>query len=352
MNDTISQPKWMKWGRIVVLVLLGLAAFAYFVFHFSPWPSVLLLRFTPGGDGLEEARLIEEYVPDNIASVLDEPYGSDSPDERLDVFYPAGTAEPLPTIVWVHGGAFITGTKNAVRNYLMILASHGYTVVNVEYSPAPEQHYPTQVNQVGLALEYLNEHADRLHIDPGQYVLAGDSSGAQMVAQMALAITNPDYAQTTGLTTTITPDELKGIIVTGGPYDVRLLDFDSATFSNFLDTVLWAYLGARDFQRDPRFEELALPAYVTSDYPPSFITTGPYDPLLSHSEALADALTEKGVSVETLFFPAESTDQAVGHEYQFALDTPEAQAAMKGIIAFVREHTDTPTPMQGVSDAR
>jgi acetyl esterase/lipase len=91
-------------------------------------------------------------VPSNIVSVLDEVYGPNSADERLDVFCPQGTSERLPTIVWVHGGAFISGTKNAVRNYLKILASHGYTVVNVEYSPAPEQQCPTPVKPLAKRL--------------------------------------------------------------------------------------------------------------------------------------------------------------------------------------------------------
>ena len=328
-----------------------MAVAIYLAFQFSPWPSVLLIRFTPGGDGLEEARLIEKYVPSNIVSVLDEVYGPNSADERLDVFCPQGTSERLPTIVWVHGGAFISGTKNAVRNYLKILASHGYTVVNVEYSPAPEQQCPTPVKQLALALEYLNKNADRLHVDPQQYVLAGDSAGAQVVAQAALAITNPDYASSTGLPTPIKLGDLKGILVTGGPYDVRLVDFTDPSFSRFLNTVLWAYIGIRDFQLDPRFKQMAIPAFVTSDYPPSFITTGPYDPLLRHSEALAKALTEKGVKVDGLFFPKESTDQSVGHEYQFALDGKEARTAMKRMIAFMRRYTHTPESKRGVSDA-
>lgn len=334
---------------LVVVVLIVLAGIVYIAFQVSPWPSVLLIRGT-GADGLDAARKLEVYVPEGIASVLNEPYIENNPDTRLDVFYPADVTEHLPTIVWVHGGAFIAGTKDALPEYLSILASHGYTVVNIEYTKAPEQIYPTPLVQLNQALEYLTANADRLHVDPQQFVLAGDSAGAHIAAQTALAISNPEYAQAAELPTAVEAGSLRGTILASGPYDISLVDLDNPQFSQFLTTVLWAYTGDRNFLNNERVAYLSIPNYVTSDYPPTFITTGPYDPLLSHSVALAEALEAQGVEVDTLFFPAESTDPSIGHEYQLDLDTPEAREAMKHMIALMRNHTITPASREGVSD--
>lgn len=74
-------------------------------------------------------------------------------------------------------GAFVAGTKDAMPDYLSVLASHGYTVASIEYTKAPEATYPTPVRQVSDAISFLVANADTYHVDPAQLVLAGDSAG-------------------------------------------------------------------------------------------------------------------------------------------------------------------------------
>ena len=83
-------------------------------------------------------------VPAGISSQLNQRYDPSDPRARLDVFYPAATTEgtALLTVVWIHGGGFLAGSKEDVANYAKILASGGYTVAGVDYALAPEKHVP------------------------------------------------------------------------------------------------------------------------------------------------------------------------------------------------------------------
>src|SRR5688572_31907014 len=74
-----------------------------------------------GGEVLSQA--MQQHVPAGIASRLDERYDADDPDALLDVYFPAKTPRPLPTIVWVHGGGFLAGHRGLVAPYLKILAA-------------------------------------------------------------------------------------------------------------------------------------------------------------------------------------------------------------------------------------
>ncbi len=141
---------------------------------------------------------------------MDIRYAADDPDALLDLFKPGDATEPLPVVAWVHGGAFVYGRRDNVTNYLKVLASRGFATVAVGYSKAPSANYPTPLAQVNAALGYLSANADRLGLDPERIVLAGDSAGAQIAAQLSIILTAPDYAKRVGITPAIAATQLKG----------------------------------------------------------------------------------------------------------------------------------------------
>jgi acetyl esterase/lipase len=337
---------------ISLSVITALTVIVWTAFQVSPWPAVLVLRAT-GQDGLDSAKQLAAYVPADVTQELDHVYDPGDPDGRMDVIYPSDATRRLPTVVWVHGGAFIAGTKAALPDYLAVIASHGFTVANIEYTVAPEAKYPGPIVQLNKALSHLQANADRFHVDPAQFVLAGDSAGGQIAGQAALAISDPAYAAKAGLPAAITAPQLRAVILASAATDVEQArdHLQDKQFGWFLRTVMWAYSGKKDFTDDPRFLLASLPQNVTANYPPTFITTGPYDPLLSHSEAMARALRAQKVDVDALFFDRATTDPAIGHEYALDLDTVQAREAMKRMIVLLRARTTTPQPRDGVSDA-
>lgn len=323
-------------AAVLVLVLAVVVAF-----QVSYWPTTLLLRYSPDINGTAALDALAEHVPEGITGVEDEQYRDGDPDGRLDVFWGEDVAGAQPTIVWVHGGAFVAGTKDGAASYLKILASHGYTTVNVEYSKAPEATYPIPVEQVAAAIEHVVDDAERLHVDPDQIVIAGDSAGAHIAAQTALAVSDDDYARAAGLPQPIGSDQLVGAILACGPYDLTLPDYSDGFAGRVQRDILWAYTGVKDFEDDPHVAYASIPQNVTSSFPPTFITAGNGDPLEPHSHVLAEALEAQGVEVDPLFFPA-GREPAVPHEYQFDLDDEPGPEALGRILAFLDERTAAP----------
>jgi acetyl esterase/lipase len=113
-------------------------------------------------------RALARHVPPGVVdSAIGERYDAADPDAYVDVHYPAEAGRAgraLPTVVWVHGGGWVSGTRTQVGNYARVLAARGFTVVSVDYSISPHATYPTRVRQVNAALGYLVRHAARLHI--------------------------------------------------------------------------------------------------------------------------------------------------------------------------------------------
>jgi acetyl esterase/lipase len=177
--------------------------------------SAMLARRAFALDGARVARKLEAHAPAGVVGLHDERYG-DEPDMLLDVFRPAWASGPLPTIVWVHGGGCLGGSKEDLAGYLKLVASKGYAVVGPRYSLAPERRYPTPTRQVMRALGHLQANAARLHLDPGRTVIAGDSAGAQIAAQVGALVTTPGYSEGVGVEPTIAPRQLRGLVLACG----------------------------------------------------------------------------------------------------------------------------------------
>jgi acetyl esterase len=314
-----------KCGLIIGIV--GVMLFA--TYWLSSWPRVLWYRYLMNRAGAVSAQRLAAHVPQGIAERLNERYTADR-DARLDIFFPSAVEasdKMLPTIVWVHGGGWISGTKDHTANYTRILAGKGYTAANVEYSLAPGKTHPHPVQQLFDALAYLQAHNRRLHVDSSRFVLAGDSAGAHIVAQAANVVTSAAYAKLLQLTPSIQRSHLLGVMLYCGPYDIQNANLQGS-FGDFLKTVLWSYSGGKDFKTNPAFAAATVIRYVTPAFPATFISAGNADPLLPHSLAIAQTLKAQGVTVTTLFFP-ENYSPALPHEYQFNLDTEAGRMALE-----------------------
>lgn len=326
--------------KIAVACVAGAAAVIAVIGTLTPWPSAMIIRavFTKGGD--ETAAEMDKHVPDTaLTEQLDVAYGDRGADTTMDVFSPASATGPLPTVVWIHGGAWISGAKENVDPYLRILAGEGYTTIGVNYTIGPEGVYPLAVNQLNEALAYIDEHATDLGVDPSQIVLAGDSAGAQLASQMATLITSPDYAEIMDVAPAIEASQLVATVLNCGVYDLSALaQLDGIAGWGF-KSAMWAYSGTKTWAEDSTGATMSTVDWVTADFPATYISGGNGDGLTwLQSIPMAKRLDELGVEVTEQFWPRDH-EPALPHEYQFHLDMADARTALQKTIDFLDAHT-------------
>lgn len=306
----------------------------------SPRPGALVVRWVFGRDAAKVTDTLRKHAPGGVDAIRDQQYRARDSDARLDVYFPAGTQTALPTVVWTHGGAWISGNKSNNATYFELLASRGFTVVSLDYSIGPEHRYPTAIGQLNDAHAYILENAERLHVDPSKIFLAGDSAGAQLSSQLAAIITNPEYAKHVCVTPALRPDQLRGVVLNCGIYDVANMVCGPGIVGWGVDRSLWAYTGDRRFIDSAAAEQMSTLHHVTADFPPVYISGGNADPLTARqSKPLADKLTGFGVKVDTLFYP-DDHEPALGHEYQFNLDDADGMAAFERTVDFLSSRVD------------
>lgn len=310
------------------------------VLTITPWPSAMAIRAVFEKGGADTAAEMEKHVTDApLTETLAVPVDGDAADDAgmtFDVFSPDdGGAEPLPTIVWVHGGAWIAGDSTNVDPYLRILAAEGYTTVGLNYTLGPEGTYPTAVHQLNDALATLDDRAEEFRIDPERIVLAGDSAGAQLASQLAALTTNPDYAELLSIEPALDADQVVGVVLNCGVYDLDAMSELTGIGAWGLKIALWGYTGTQDWSQQASGTTMSTIDFVTEDFPATYISGGNGDALTWIQSLPMDArLDELGVDVTSLFWPADHVP-AQPHEYQFHLDSDEAQAALVETLDFL-----------------
>src|SRR3954465_7536165 len=71
---------------------------------------------------------------------------------KLDLYVPHGKAR-APLIVWVHGGAWRSGSRSNMP--LTKLVEEGYAVASVDYRLSTEARFPAQIHDLKAAIRFL-----------------------------------------------------------------------------------------------------------------------------------------------------------------------------------------------------
>ena len=252
-------------------------------------------------------------IPDDIERKTDISYGEHGKWNLLDVYYPAGTSRPLPTIVNIHGGGYVYGTKDENQYYCMDLAQRGFTVINFTYRLAPKIRFPVPILETNEVMQWACSNAAQYYIDLNNIFFTGDSAGAQIASQYSAIVSNPDYAALFDFT--IPQFKLRAIALNCGMYDA-FQDIASpipALISNY-------------FGKDPQAlgERINVLKHITNNYPPSFIMSCANDFLLPCARPMYDHLQKLGIeSVIKIYGTPEQKE--IGHVFHLDIHLPLAK---------------------------
>lgn len=265
-------------------------------------------------------------LPQGITEHRDILYGSHGNWNLLDVCYPQGTTEALPTIVSIHGGGYVYGNKEIYRRYCMDMARRGFACVNFNYRLAPRWKFPTPLYDTNAVMEWICQNARRYHLDPGGIILVGDSAGAQLTSQYAAIATNPEYAACFPIR--VPAITIRAVGLNCGMYDMKERAMEKRKGIH-LD-----YLGRKLPGDDPR---LAVLQNITDRFPPAYITTACNDFLRENAEPMYLFLRQKGIAADWKCYGTEE-NKAVAHVFHVNILLPEAVACNDDAAAFFRKY--------------
>jgi acetyl esterase len=243
----------------------------------------------PAPRSLEEARV--QYAAGCLTYVgpaepVDRVSDEDAGGVRVRVFVPkdASQAEPLPCVLWIHGGGWILGTIDAHDALCRALCNAaGAVVASVDYRLAPEHQHPAQLDDCEKALRWVQRSAESLGVDPARIAVAGDSAGGNLAAVLARRFRSELVFQAL-VYPAIDATCSTGSYETSGSWDYGLA-------RDHMQLCWAAY--APDGADDPDVSPIL--ADDLAGLPPALVVGAEYDPLRDEGVAYAERLREAGV---------------------------------------------------------
>jgi acetyl esterase/lipase len=219
---------------------------------------------------------------------------------RLDLYTPSGATNPLPTLLYLHGGAWALGDKSDMAvERLMPLVAHGFAVASANYRLVPSVTYPAPVHDVKAAVRWLRANAAEHGLDPDRIALGGASAGGHLASLAALtagdAELEGDVGEHAGVSSAVSAVVAyfpgSDLLISGGrnPLESQILPPPPTA----------ALLGLDRIDDDPELVRSASPRYrAHAGAPPHLILHGDRDTMVNHEQSrlLHEALSAAGAS--------------------------------------------------------
>lgn len=240
----------------------------------------------------------ETPTPASMTYTIDVPYAdTDNPRQTLDLLIPKDSGnEPLPVIVYIHGGAWNHGEKKwPLYRMVEYVATGDYAAVMVGYRLSGEAQWPAQIHDCKAAIRWVRANAKRLGLDADRIGVMGDSAGGHLVAMLGTSGDVSDMDGELGSDTAVS-SRVACVVDYYGPADFlhlyKTAPEGTGADKNVPYPTVASLLGAPIRDAPEKAASASPVSYVTAGDPPFLILHGTADSVVpfSQSEVLHTAL--------------------------------------------------------------
>lgn len=209
--------------------------------------------------------------------VRDEHYG---PHERnvLDLWR-AKSESPTPLVVFIHGGGFLTGSKDYAKAGLVNgCLKQGISVAAINYRYSSQSPFPAPFHDAARAVQYLRHKAKDWNLDPARFGATGGSAGGGMSLWLAFHDDLADPASADPVCRQSTRLQAVFAVAAQCSYDPRWIRENIGGKAHEHAALVKLYGDADGEKLHALYDEAAAIRHLTKDDPPVALTYESDDP--------------------------------------------------------------------------
>jgi acetyl esterase/lipase len=244
----------------------------------------------------------------------------DGKDLALDIYLPAGVSTPL-LVVWVHGGAWRSGTKASAP---LAFVDNGFATASLDFRQSTDARFPAQVHDIKAGIRFLRAKAKDFGYRADRIAIGGSSSGGHLAALVGVTNGNKELEGTLGDYVQQSSSVNAILDYYGASNLMTILSQSTPHGLSVREPALQLLLGGLPDRVKP-LAELASPVnHVDKNDPPLLLIHGDQDPQMPINQAheLQGAYERLGLDVQfdvvhgaahggDLFFAAEHLNRAL-----------------------------------------
>jgi acetyl esterase/lipase len=225
--------------------------------------TCVLVLLAGAAHGADSTRTYKDVV---YATVAGKPLG-------LDLYLPAGVKQP-PLIVYLHGGAWTTGSK---AQYPAFLVERGFAVASLDFRSTNEARFPANVHDIKAGIRFLRAKTGEYGYRSERIAVVGASSGGHLAALVGVTNGNKELEGTEGAHLDQSSSVQAIVSYFGASNLTTILSQSTPPGLAIRKPALERLFGASP-EAAPELAKLASPVYqVDRNDPPAFLLHGDQD---------------------------------------------------------------------------
>ena len=232
-------------------------------------------------------------------------------DIKVELYQSESFDKEMPCVFYIHGGGFIGGGIDTVRNPCKLLCERSQSiVVSIDYSLSPEYPFPVAINQCYKIIKHFVNQNSKYNIDKDKVIVMGDSAGGNIAAACCLLDTEKIIKLQVLLYPVVDVNpacEDWNESYYGQSNNEKISSILINQVKDLMDLFTYSYL-----KNNESFEnELISPLFAKdySNFPLTLIVSPEYDYLRIQDEEFAHRLVDNGIDVIVLRY------KGMGHAF-------------------------------------
>lgn len=252
------------------------------------------------------------YSTDGVKILSDLSYKDDGDlYHNFDIYYGNSSGNLLPTVVNVHGGGLVYGTKEICKQACVYMAKFGFNVANINYRLCLMWLFRDQIKDVLDGIAYIYDNAYKLNLNPEKIFLTSDSAGSFLTLGAYALMKDENFRE-------IFDIKAKDIAISGMALISPMIGLLKSGSLSLINEPARRGLNEKQIP----FTDDILKALANTILPPTIITTSEEDFIRDQALSIKNFLDDR--NIKNIFLDFKKTDShPLGHG--FAITHPDLE---------------------------